>query len=338
MALLRYSEEELMREHAYAAPQIVAGHRLHGGFDGDGRYLSPRTLVRGPAVEAWTEALVARGGEPMRADSSLLAGVRMPNTAQHKLLLTSGLEQTLWNNLTIIGRIEGRGRLLAEIPLPSFQAVIVEDIGETAIGHLDRGMLRAHGLDEGGEPSKGIGGHDVMWFALRDLAFGPSGWPEPEVPATITRPEAPDPFPGLARPQAQMLAFLMNLLLIEFRAEIGFESTETLLRDPTLFRDRRSEAEEAAVVVGRIRQDEALHVDSLRLYLGELRGLTFRTVDGGTIRGDRLIDPFWKALVEWATVEQPRLNAERTRAMLAERILRHPDGERILREIDTLAS
>jgi hypothetical protein len=336
MTLLRYTETELLRDHEYATPQVVAGHRLHGGFDGTGRYLSPRTLVREPAVAAWTEALLGRGGAPMRADASLLAGVRMPNTAQHRLLLQSGLEQTFWNNLTIIGLIEGRGRVLAEIPLPDFQEAIIEDIGETAVGHIARGMLRAHGLDEGGEPARGVGGHDVMWFALRDLAFGATDWPVPEVPAAITRPEAANPMPEIARPQAQMLSFLMNLLLIEFRAEIGFESTETLLRDPGLFRERRREAEEAAVVVERIRQDEKLHVDSLRLYLGELRALTFRTVDGGTIRGDRLIDPFWDGLVRWATVEQPRLNAERTRELLARRILAHPDGERILREFDAL--
>lgn len=338
MQQLRYAETELMRDHDYAAPQVVAGHRLHGGFDRGGRYLSPRTLVREPAVDAWTEALRGRGGELMQADASLLAGVRMPNTPQHRLLLRSGLEQTFWNNLTIIGLIEGRGRILADIPLPDFQDVIVEDIAETAVGHLGRGMLKAHGLDEGGEPERSIGGHDVMWFALRDLAFGPTTWPAPEVPATISRPESANPLPEIARPQAQMLSFLMNLLLIEFRAEIGFESTATLLRDADLFRERRREAEDAAVIVERIRQDEKLHVDSLRLYLGELRDLTFRTLDGGTTRGDRLIDPFWTGLVHWATVEQPRLNAERTHDMLAGRILAHPDGERILREFDALGT
>ena len=46
MNTLRYSEDYLMRDHPYAEPQVVAGHRLHGGFDAAGRYLSPRTLVR----------------------------------------------------------------------------------------------------------------------------------------------------------------------------------------------------------------------------------------------------------------------------------------------------
>ena len=64
MPQLRFTEEELMRSHDYAEPQIEAGERLHGGFDAEGRYVPPRTLVREPAVEAWTEALRARGTPP----------------------------------------------------------------------------------------------------------------------------------------------------------------------------------------------------------------------------------------------------------------------------------
>ena len=39
MSQLVYSEEELMRSHAYAKPHVEAGHRLHGGFDEAGRYI-----------------------------------------------------------------------------------------------------------------------------------------------------------------------------------------------------------------------------------------------------------------------------------------------------------
>jgi hypothetical protein len=63
----------------------------------------------------------------------------------------------------------------------------------------------------------------------------------------------------------------MNLLIIEFRAEIGFANTQEILRFPDLFVGRRAEAEEAAEIVERIRLDEEIHVTSLRLYLGELR-------------------------------------------------------------------
>jgi hypothetical protein len=335
---LQFSEAELMQEHAYARPQVVAGHRLHGGFDADGNYISPRTARRDEAIANWTAALRQRGGDLFEADSSLLAGVRMPNTAQQKLLIQEGMGRSFWNTLTITGVIEARGRFLASAPIPPFQPVVVEDIGDTALGHLHSGLLKAHGIDEGGEPDAGIGGHDVMWFALRDLAFGETDYPEPEVPANISRPDggAP-PMPQIAAPQARMLSFLMNLLMIEFRAEIGFEATEALLRDPELFTARRAQAEEAADVVCRIRQDELVHVTSLRLMLGEAREMTFKTLDGGTIAGRELIDPFWRGLVHWATVEQPQLVAERNRGPLVERILQHPEGERVLARFDELA-
>jgi len=61
MTALVYTAAELLRQHDYARPQVEAGYRLHGGFLADGRYVSPRTLVRWPAVRAWQQALEARG-------------------------------------------------------------------------------------------------------------------------------------------------------------------------------------------------------------------------------------------------------------------------------------
>jgi len=336
-AQLVYTEEELCSSHDYATPQVVSGHRLHGGFDADGHYIPPRALKREPAIEAWTEALRARGGEVLEADSSLLGGMRYPNEAQQKCLLQEGLGQTFWNNLTITGMIEARGRLLAEMSFPDFQDVIDEDISEMGIGHLNKGLLFAHGIDEGGEPAKGIGGHDVMWFALRDLAFGETDFKQPVVPERIGRPESAQPEePEIPSAFEQTIKLLLNLLMIEFRAEIGFSFSERLLRDPELFTDRRAEAEEAADVVCRIRADEEIHVSSLRLYLGELRSIHFKTKDGRLKPGREIIDDSWHRIVHWATVEQPKLAAVESRKLLSERILKHPDGERILEKFLTL--
>ncbi|MFQ5696696.1 MAG: hypothetical protein ACE5IL_00225 [Myxococcota bacterium] len=337
MSQLVYSREELLRSHDYATEHRAAGRRLHGGFDAEGRYVPPRSLVRGPAIAAWTRALRARGGDLLEADSSLLAGVRYPSEEQIKLLLREGLGQIFWDSLTITGLIEARGRFLAEMEFPEIADAVVEDVSEQAVGHLNRGLLHAHGIDEGGEPEKGIGGHDVMWFVLRDLAFGPRDWPTPEVPENIGRPDAADRLvPEIPVAYERFIYFLLNLLMIEFRAERGFSSTESILRDPSLFRDRRSEAEKAAEMVGRIRTDEEIHVLSLRLYLGELRGLTFRTADGDLLPGDRVVDPLWNTIVTWATVEQPKRMAEQQRKNLTERILAHPGGERILEQFNTL--
>ena len=331
-----YEREELLRSHDHARPHREAGRRLHGGHDADGRYVPPRLLVRGPAVEAWTEALRARGGDLLPADSSLLAGIRYPSDSQWKLLLREGLGQSLWNTLTITGRIEARGRILAEMSFPELQAAVEEDVSDQAVGHLNRGLLEAHGLDEGGEPEKGIGGHDVMWFALRDLAFGQTDWPEPEVP-DISRPESEAvEFPGIPTNIQRTVYFLANLLMIEFRAERGFSFTERLLRDSELFIERRAEAERAAEIVTRIRLDEELHVTSLRLYLGELRQLTFKTREGGRLPGRELVDSLWEGIVQWATVEQPALAAARQREILEKRIAAHPDAGRVLREFNAL--
>ena len=337
MTELVYSEAQLMSNHHYTRAHLINGRRMHGGFDAGGVYVPPRAKGRNQALDAWTQALRNRGGDLFAADASLLTGARMPNVEQQRLLLRNGLGQTFWNGLTITGKIEGRGRILAEMKFPDLQKVIEEDISQLAIGHLKKGLLVAHGLDEGGEPDKGIGGHDVMWFVARDLVFDAHAFVDAEPPASIGRPEAGQRLMSELSPEYEgMLSFLMNLLLIEFRAEIGFASTQQVFRTPGLFIDRRAAAEEAAEIIERIRTDEEIHVRSLRLYLGELRALTLKTVSGGAISGAVLIDRFWRGLIDWATVEQPRLAALQQYALIKARILAHPQGDRLLREFDAL--
>jgi len=337
MAHLIFSEEALYSEAPVATPHVSNGVRMHGGFDTDGNYVPPRSGGRREAMAAWTAALRKRGGELFDADASLLTGARMPNVAQQTLLLEHGIGRPFWNSLTITGKIEARGRVLAEMTFPDLQEIIVEDSSSMALGHLNKGLLVMHGIDEGGEPEKGIGGHDVMWFVARDLAFGDDAYPDVDPPETISRPEAGErQMPELPPEYEGMLSFLMNLLLIEFRAEIGFAATQQALRNEKLFLDRRAEAEEAAEIVGRIREDELIHVESLRLYLGELRELTLKTVDGGTISGAELIDRFWDGLVRWATVDQPAIAAANAYETLKPIVLEHPDGEQILEAFDAL--
>jgi hypothetical protein len=337
MTKLTYTRDELMAEHDYAGQHVIDGRRMHGGFLADGTYTPPRTKVRGPAIEAWSRALRSRGGELFDANASLLTGVRVPTVDQQRVLLRNDLGESFWNSLTIIGKIEAKGRLLADVTFPDLQDVIVEDISEMAIGHLNEGLLVAHGLDEGGQPEDGIGGHDEMWFAARDLAFGAGAFPDVEPPENIGRPDTERRIPELPGEIEGVLSFLANLLLIEFRAELGFSETQAILRTPDLFPGRRAEAEEAAEIIGRIRIDEEIHVTSLRLYLGEIRSCTFRTVDGGTIGGAEVIDRFWDDLVRWATVEQPELAAAQQREVLVERIRRHPESDRVLDEFETAA-
>ncbi|HEU5084513.1 MAG TPA: hypothetical protein VFU14_14310 [Acidimicrobiales bacterium] len=337
MRKLRYTRDELLADHDYAEPQVVAGRRMHGGFLADGTYQPPRTAVRAPAVDAWAEALRERGGDLFDADASLLDGARLPNVEQQRVLLRNDLGETFWNSLTIIGKIEAKGRLLADITFPDLQDVIVEDISEMGIGHLNEGLLLAHGLDEGGLPDQGIGGHDEMWFVARDLAFGEGAFPDVEPPETIARPDDERRIPELRGDIEGLVSFLANLLLIEFRAELGFSETQAVLRTPDLWGARAAQAEEAAEIIGRIRTDEEIHVSSLRLYLGEIRHCTFRTVDGGTISGATVIDRFWDDLVKWAVVDKPALEADQQRQVLLDRIGAHPEAERVLQEFDAAA-
>lgn len=338
MARLTYTQDELLTDHDYAAEHRVLGQRLHGGFLADGSYQPPRALVREPALDAWEAQLRARGGEPFGASAQLLEGLRMPTAEQQLVLLRNGLGESFWNSLTITGKIEARGRLLAEIEFPDLQTVIVDDISEMAIGHLNEGLLLAHGIDEGGEPDRGIGGHDAMWFAARDLAFGEGAYPDVETPENIGRPDAGTRYvPELPAEIESMVSFIANLLIIEFRAELGFADSQQILRTPDVFVDRRAEAELAAEIVERIRIDEAIHVRSLNIYLGEMRSVTFRTIDGGTVGGAEIIDRFWSGLVRWATVDQPALAVDDTRTMLHDRIARHSEAERVLAEFTAAA-
>jgi hypothetical protein len=329
-----------MSDHDYARPHEAMGHRLHGGFDADGNYISPRTLVRNPAVEAWTGALRKRGGDVLQVDPALMDPERYPNEDQMKLLLKQGVDQVFWNSLTTTGLLEARGRFIADREFPDLQEIIVEDISEMAIGHLSKGMLKAHGLDEGGEPEKGIGAHDVMWFVVRDLALGTRDYPIPQVPEFLGRPDiARRLAPELPQECEQLILFMMNLLLIEYGAESLFSFDQRLLLTPELFTDRRAEAEEAAEMVERIRQDEVVHVTSLRADLGELRSITFKTVEGGTVKGAEIIDRLWEAIVRFVRDEAPKLRRDQQAQAIERTILEHPrGGERVLAEFRALGS
>jgi len=336
---LAYSEAELLREHPYARPHEEAGQPLHGGFDAQGDYVSPRTAVRGDAVRTWTAALETRGVEILTADRSLLLEGSYPTYEQTKLLLANGLCRSLWNSLTITGEVEGRGRFLIDFVPPEFGDIVLEDVSEMGVGHLSRGLLRAHGLDEGGDPATGIGGHDSMWFAARDLLFGAGAYPIPDTPPRIGRPEGARMAPCLSEAHEGFLLLLMNVLMVEVRAEKLFDFTERLLRDPEVFADRREKVDRALALVSRIRADEEIHVAYLRLVLSELRSLTFQNGEGAPIPGHEILDPIWEELVHWHGQELPRESRAQAHTGLRDYIREHPDpevAEAVLTEFESL--
>jgi hypothetical protein len=336
MARVVFSRDEIMAEHPYAKPQVEAGYRLHGGFDANGTYISPRTLNRWPAVEAWQDQLKARGFPIIDASTRLLKRGNYPSAEQQTLLLNNGLGETLWNSLTITGIIEARGRALADATAPDFQAIIEEDVSATAVGHLNKGLLVAHGLDEGGNPAAGQGGHDAMWFAVRDALFGKDAYPIPDVPASIARPEIGRLMPMIDKVYEEWILLLMNVLMIEVRAESFFSFCTNLMKSPEVFRDRRPAALHAAELVERIRTDEAIHVAYLQSFVSEMRSFTIKTLKGERIKGAQMIDPIWEGMIHWHAVTQADYGQAQAREAIAGRIGKRADGAALLAKFDAL--
>ena len=337
MTQLTYSEAELLAEHAYQRRQVEAGYRLHGGFDAAGAYISPRTLRRWPAVRAWQAALERCGWPLVDASTSLLRRGNYPNFAQQRLLLDLGLGETLWNALTVTGAVEARGRFLADAAVPDFQSIIVDDIAGTTTGHLGKGLMKAHGLDEGGNADKGEGGHDIMWYAVRDLLFGREAYPLPEIPPSLARPEQGRLMPQLPLPHEQIILLLMNVLMIEIRAEAFFSFCIRLMQAPDVFAERRDAALHAAELVERIRQDEAIHVAYLQTAVSELRSFTFRGAGGERVPGSALIDPVWNGMVRWHSVTTLEHAQAQKREMIEAQLMALPGGSTHLAAFDAVA-
>jgi len=338
MTKLTYSKAELEAEHDYATPHIECGLKLHGGFDEHGMYLSPRTKYRWEAVNAWMQSLRDRGVSIVEATTELLTEPNYPTVPQQLFLLENGIEQPLWDSLTITGLIEARGRALADLVAPDFQEIIVEDISGTALGHMNKGLLTSHGWDEGGKPGTDIGGHDVMWFAVRDLVFGKDRFPIPTPPASIGREKATREMEQLPPECEGVLAFLMNLLMIEVRAERAFDFYERVIGSDGIFADKRKEAAHAVQLVNRIRQDESVHVAWLRTAISEFRHATVRTTDGQQLKGSEIVDPVWEKMVHWHAVEMHEANRENNRAELKRKILAAPNGAKVIEKFEAIAA
>jgi len=336
MAKRLYSREELIADHDYAKLQIEAGYRLHGGFDKKGEYVSPRTLHRWPAVNEWQQKLKERGAQIIDASSRLLKRGPYPTVEQQKFLLNAGDGESLWNGLTITGIVEARGALLATVSAPDFQNIVVEDLNETCLGHLNKGLLEAHGWDEGGTKSKGIGGHDDMWFAVRDALFGKNAYPIPTVPDSLARPESGRRMPDVPKEYEDWILLLMNILMIEVRAENFFSFCIDVMRDPHNFRDRRAAADHAAELVNRIRTDEAIHVAYLQTVISELRAATIKTVDSKQVPGHTIIDPVWEKMIEWHAITNADFTRDQSRDNVVARLKKRPQGEALVAQFDAL--
>ena len=299
---LVFSEAELLQSGEYESPLIAGEVRCHGGFDGAGRYRSPRTLHRGPAIRAWQARLRVEGAGLLEIPRTLMPP-QYPNVEQAKLLLREGVREPIVRALTLISIVEGFGAIIRDVEVPDLRSHVVEPIDGTALSHLDGGLFEAHARDESGYRDEG--GHKQMWEAARDLALE-----NPKVPGDVllrlmgrrggsrSRERS---FPQIDEKLERLLATMAQVLVVEVFANGTFDWGEQLLSDPEV----SAAPDEAAAMVRYVRADESPHVEYLRTALTEIRSRTLRVADGGEIPGRTVVDGLLHRVLHALTTERP---------------------------------
>ena len=323
---LEYTADELLATHAFEEPLIAGGVRCHGGFLGDGTYVSPRTRGRWPALQAWQEHhREVSGSELLHAPVDTWPGA-YPNLTQARFLLRNGVRDPIVVMLTRIGTVEGFGAMIRFLAPADMQRFFVEDLAGTATAHLGRGLVEAHARDEAGYGDEA--GHDRMWFAARDVAFE-HPVTEDQTALMLERLGIPvgagsDPgaamarflsrrtFPELDLGLEMLIATMLRVLFVEIKAFHVFAWAEELLGDTDLVAGDGA----AARLVSYIRADETPHVEYLRTSLSEMRARTFVTESGGRLPGSTVIDRLWQLGME----ESLGILEEQNRAAIAREV------------------
>jgi hypothetical protein len=331
---LTFSTEEILANVPTREALVVKGVKCHGGFDADGHYRSPRTAFRVPAIKAWQAQHVANSGTALFEIPADTVSPQVPNVAQVKFLLRSGVREPMVRWLSEIAIVEGFGAMIRELPVPSLKSFIREDTAGTALAHLASGLFEAHARDEAGWSEEG--GHRQMWDAARDAALSNPNI-SPEIYANIiARRGVPQPaamFPELGEPVERLIRFMTNVLAIEVFAASTFAWAEEILSDPEV-----SDAPvDAANLVRYIRSDESPHVEYLRTALSEIQARTLLTLDGKPISGRKVVDDLAdrgiRAMVRQRLNERPVMVRD-----LIRKTANVKDLDALMREFDGLAT
>jgi hypothetical protein len=284
---LEFKPEELLSSPKFETPLMAGGVLCHGGFDADGRYVSPRTLWRNPAVRAWQEQHLKTSPYPLVEIAQDVVPPHLPSVEQAKLLLREGVREPMVRTLTEIAIVEGFGATIRDLPVPPFASFVREDVTGTALAHLTGGLFEAHARDEAGWGEEG--GHKQMWEAARDLALS-----NPKVPGDIlmaimgrrgNNGRGRRTLPYLKEDMERVLGFMMTVLIIEVFAESTFRWAEEVLSDP----DVSDAPKEASDMVSYIRSDESPHVQYLRTALSEISARTLIGEDGKRYSGHQAV-------------------------------------------------
>jgi hypothetical protein len=331
---LTFRPEQLLESGTYAEPLIAGGVRCHGGFTDDGRYRSPRTIHRAPAIRAW-QAQLARDGHELLVIDNALMPPQYPNVEQAKLLLREGVRDPVVRRLTIVAIVEGFGAIIRDVRVPDLAAQLVEPIDGTALAHLAGGLFEAHARDEAGYRDEG--GHKQMWEAARDLALE-----KPKVPGDVLlrmmgqgsgkRRERRRVFPQLDEDLENVLATMAQVLAVEVFAMGVFDWGETLLSDPEVSADPKG----AGRMVSHIRADEHPHVEYLRTALSEVAARQLRTVDGQLVAGRDVVHTLLHRTLRGLTRERRDEQRSDIRRSLVEAMKIHSNPASLLERFDAL--
>ena len=339
---LHWTYDELLATDPVEEPLVAGGVRCHGGFDGEGRYVSPRTRNRLPAIRSWQDAHRARFGTGLLDIGLDTWPPSYPNVAQSRLLLERGVRDPIVATLTRIGTVEGFGAMIRLSVIPDLTRSFVEDVDGTAMAHLPA-LYEAHARDEAGHEDEG--GHRQMWYAARDVAFehpvtedqtqlmlermgitSPGGGPGPSALPTLV-------FDDLEPDLELLIQRMIRLLLIEVSAFHTFAWAEELLADASLVAGEG----EAARLVGYIRADETPHVEYLKTVLSEMRDRTFVTTSGGRRPGTEVIGALWDRAVAESLGPRRDLQVRQTLDEVALALRDRRDGHDLLAEFHALA-
>ncbi len=346
---LTYSEIELLETDATVEPLVAAGRRCHGGFDVDGRYRSPRTRFRTPAIEAWQRHHHEQFGGALLDVPLATWPASYPNVAQAKFLVGSGVPGPVISTLTRIGIVEGFGAMIRYANVDDPQRFFDESVDGTALAHLDRGLFEAHARDEAGWEAES--GHNEMWFAARDVAFGAA--PTEDETALLrermgipTSTGAADPaamrermmaarvFEDLDLGLEMLIHRMINILLIEISAFHIFAWAEAVLSDTELFEGDG----EAARIVSYIRADETPHVEYLKTVLTEMRDRTFIGESGKRYPGRMIVEKLWDRALDLSLGANRDQNLRASAREVEHALAGNPRRDALLEEFHSLGS
>jgi hypothetical protein len=345
-----FTEQELLATHPLDEPLVAGGVRCHGGFDADGSYVSPRTLHRGPAINAWQAQHHEQFGTSLLEVGLDAWPAHYPNVAQARYLIASGVQEPLISTLTRIGTVEGFGSMIRHSVIPPLERRFAEDVTGTAMDHLGRGLYEAHARDEAGHENEA--GHKQMWFAARDVAFenpvtedetelmlfrmGIAGLPGRgplDVTALRAAAVANRIWPDDVDFDLEMLVERMaRLLLIEISAFHTFAWAEAFLADPDLVSGEGA----AARLVSYIRADETPHVEYLKTVLSEMRDRTVIGGSGTKHDGGELVGRTWERAMADSLGVRREATLDVTVAEVDHAVAGRPRGAEILEEFHTL--